>query len=119
MFYPRIVWRSGFTDIEKLVFEGLIKLGYREDEDFVVQYPLEGRRYVLDFAFVEEKLDIECDGEYWHDLCKESGEDERRDEYLKSKGWTVLRFKSKEIKEDFASVLKTIKSRVEELRFNH
>ena len=64
MFFPRIVRRSGFTDIEKLVFEGLIKLGYREDDDFVVQYPLEGRRYVLDFAFVEKKLDIECDGEY-------------------------------------------------------
>ena len=64
-----------------------------------------------------KKLDIECDGEYWH--SKKLDEDERRDEYLRSKGWTVLRFKSKEIKEDFANVIITIRSRVEELRSNN
>ena len=54
MFYPRIVWRSGFTDIERLVFEGLKELGYIEDENFVVQYPVRCREYVLDFAFVKK-----------------------------------------------------------------
>lgn len=114
MFYPRIIWRSGFTDIEHLVFEGLKGLGYKVDEDFVVQYPVEGRMFVLDFAFVKEKLDIECDGEIWHKEYK----DEKRDEFLKNKGWEILRFKGKEIKEDLPSVLETIRLKVEELRSN-
>ena len=26
-----------------------------------------GSKYILDFAFPKEKLNIECDGEYWHE----------------------------------------------------
>ncbi|MEX2703670.1 MAG: DUF559 domain-containing protein [Candidatus Freyrarchaeum guaymaensis] len=43
-------------------------------------------------------------------------EDERRDEFLKSRGWEILHFKSKEIKENLASVLKTIRSKVESVK---
>ena len=43
--------------------------------------------FVLDFAFVKEKLDVECDKKIWHEKYKEPGEDERRDEFLKSRGW--------------------------------
>ena len=117
MFYPRIIWRSGLTDIEQILLDGLKKLGYKEDEDFVVQYPVEGRKYVLDFAFLKEKIDIEADGEYWHEKCKLPGEDEERDNFLKSKGWTVLRFKGKAIKNDLSGVLKNIKSTVSRLRY--
>lgn len=116
MFYPRIIWRSGFTDIEKIIFEGLKKIGYKEDEDFVVQHPIKDRMYILDFAFVKEKLDIECDGEYWHEKCKKPDEDKKRDEFLRNKGWTILRFKNKEIKEKLPDILEIIRLKIQELR---
>jgi len=118
MLHTKIIWRTGFTDIEELMFEGLKNLGFKEDEDFIVQYSIEGKKgnkYILDFAFPKEKLDIECDGEYWHEECKNSAEDKERDEFLKSKGWYVLRFRSKEIKENLSEVLETIRSKVKEL----
>ena len=119
MFHTKIVWRTGFTDIEEIIFEGLKSLGFKEDKDFIVQYPIKGKRgtkYVLDFAFPKEKLNIECDGEYWHEKCKNPGEDEERDEFLKNMGWHVLRFRSKEIKENLPEVLKTIKLKIEKLK---
>jgi len=98
------------------MLEGLEDIGFKEDEDFVVQYPVKeaGRMYILDFAFPEEKIDIECDGRYWHKL--RSKKDKERDEFLRSKGWCVLRFNDKEIKENLEEVLETIKSKVMELR---
>jgi very-short-patch-repair endonuclease len=49
-------------------------------------------RYVLDFAFVEEMIDIECDGwGKYHD--KKQFEHERvRDAWLQARGWLVIRF---------------------------
>ena len=98
------------------MLEGLEDIGFKEDEDFVVQYPMKeaGRMYILDFAFAEEKIDIECDGRYWHKL--RSKKDKERDEFLRSKGWCVHRFNDKEIKENLEEVLETIKSKVMELR---
>lgn len=119
MFYPKIIWRTGFTDIEERVFEGLKKLGFKEDKDFIVQYPVMGKngsKYILDFAFPKEKLNIECDGEYWHEKCKNIDEDKKRDEFLRNRGWHILRFNGKEIKENLPKVLETIRSEVEKLR---
>lgn len=48
-----------------------------------------------DFAHPELKIAIEGDGERWHmDVLK----DERRDQYLRSLGWYVLRFRYDELK---------------------
>lgn len=119
MFFPRTIWRTGFTDIEELMFKGLKNLGFKEDVDFIVQYSITGKKgskYILDFAFPKEKLNIECDGEYWHEKCKNPEEDKERDEFLKSKGWYVLRFRSKEIKDNLPKVLETIRLKIKELR---
>ena len=100
------------------MFEGLKKLGFKEDEDFVVQYSVKGkkgRKYILDFAFLKEKLNIVCDGGYWHEKCKNPDEDKERDEFLKSKGWHILRFRSKEIKENLSEVIETIKLKIKEI----
>jgi very-short-patch-repair endonuclease len=58
----------------------------------------DGRTLWLDIAIVEEKINIEYDGIYWHDknnkkrTQKSKWSDTKRDEYLKSIGWTVFRF---------------------------
>jgi len=119
MLYPKPIWRTGFTDIERMVFDGLQKLGFKEDIDFVIQYPITGKKgskYILDFAFLKEKLNIECDGEYWHEKYKSPDEDKERDQFLESKGWHILRFRSKEIKENLSNVIEIIRSKIEELR---
>lgn len=47
--------------------------------------------YILDFACLALKLDIELDGSQHYEATEDDG---NRDEYLDRKGWTVLRFTS-------------------------
>lgn len=53
-------------------------------------------RFCVDFCIPDRQLVIEADGEYWHAQVKER--DARRDEELKSLGWTVIRLTESEIK---------------------
>ncbi|TFG29385.1 MAG: DUF559 domain-containing protein [Promethearchaeota archaeon] len=95
MFAPSIVQRWGYSYYEKLLYKLLTKRGYKEKIDFMHLFPIEGQDFLLDFAFVKEKLDIECDGEPWHEKCRNVEEDRIRDEYLTTHGWRILRFKFK------------------------
>lgn len=54
-------------------------------------------RYIADLAFPEKKIDVECDGTYWHNLPWKKEQDVRRDAHLKTMGWTVIRFWEDEI----------------------
>jgi very-short-patch-repair endonuclease len=58
----------------------------------VLNYPVSSVN--LDIAiFIDNiKIDVEYDGWYWH---KDEQHDRRRDEFLKSQGWKVLRIKSR------------------------
>jgi len=70
---------------------------------FLSQYNL--GNFVCDFAIPSNKIIIECDGDYWHANPKIYGPEKinkiqkrkvqidiLKDNYLKEKGWTVLRF---------------------------
>ena len=48
----------------------------------------------VDMALENEKIIIEYDGWIWHGSKKIQIRDRRRDEYLKSIGWKILRIKS-------------------------
>jgi len=78
------------TKIEKVIKEELEKRNIA----FVFQYPLNG--FFLDFAIIRDnlKIDIECDGEYFH---KNKEKDYIRDYKIKNMGWKVLRLKEKDI----------------------
>lgn len=52
-----------------------------------------GRFYCVDFTVDNQKLAIEVDGDYWHDKNK----DEKKDAFLRSLGWHVIRFKQSEL----------------------
>ena len=120
MFAPRITWRSGYSYFEKLLYNLLIKRGYKENIDFKHLFSIEGQNYVLDFAFVQEKLDIECDGEPWHEKCRNPEEDKIRDEYLKNNGWRILRFrfKPKDIRNNLLNVVRQIDLEIKKIRAN-
>lgn len=70
--------------------------------------------YQIDFALPELKIGIECDGEVWH---KEgNSHDRKRNAYLNSQGWIIIRFKGKQIEEDISSCINKIKIKINERR---
>jgi len=65
----------------------------------------------MDFACLSLKLNIEVDGSQ-HDREL----DRLRDDFLRSRGWTVLRFWSWDIYRDNEAVLATIGATIDKLR---
>ena len=61
--------------------------------------------FIADLACVERKLIIEIDGGY-HDLKYEN--DQSRQRFLESEGWTVLRFRNEDVVADVEAVLTVI-----------
>jgi len=78
------------TKIEKSIREEL----ERRNISFVFQYPLNG--FFLDFAIIKDdlKIDVECDGEYFH---RNKKKDNIRDYKIKNMGWEIIRLKEKDI----------------------
>ncbi len=76
--------------------------------EFAVDY------YSLDIAIPAIKLGIECDGPF-HANPKAHAHDKRRDEYLTAKGWTILRFDNRLIKQNVWNIVKQIEAKKCEL----
>jgi len=80
------------TNLENVFENALIK----ENINYVYDYSLRTKYgYRIDFALVELKIGIECDGECWHLL--NNLHDKRRDVFFKSIGWKIVRFKGVDI----------------------
>ena len=84
------------TNIERKVRRELEKRGYRRGIDFSCQYPLRCG-YILDFAFPNQMLAVETDGNYWHSKPNIKKRDAYENFILRKMGWTVLRFSEDEI----------------------
>ena len=78
--------RSNLTDAEKLLWKHL-RLRQLHGYKFRRQFPLGS--YVVDFICLEARLVIEVDG---GQHVERSVQDERRTEWLRQQGFTVLRF---------------------------
>lgn len=70
------------------------------------QFPL--GPYHADFAIPDIRLDIECDGDYWHAHPETRAKDEQRDLELSKYGWTTIRFRESTIKEHPQEVQKEL-----------
>ncbi|MBV9570828.1 MAG: endonuclease domain-containing protein [Alphaproteobacteria bacterium] len=81
----------------------LREIGY----NFRRQHPI--GPYISDFAIHAGKLIVEVDGET-HGTAEEIAHDQRRDAYLQSKGWRVLRIPNIAIYEDIDYALEVILS---------
>jgi len=88
-------WRENMAgENEDDVIEVIESMGYIENKDFVRQHPI-GERFVIDFAFVNEQVAIEVDGDS-HDRKSQILLDKRRDKYLHDNNWVSIRIKDKE-----------------------
>ena len=64
-------------------------------------------RYIVDFLCVEKKLIIEIDG-YSHSYLKAKLHDQKRERFLREKGFHVLRFSNSDTVDSVESVLSNI-----------
>jgi len=96
------------TSLEQIMFKMLE--GMRLPFPAYPQYPL--GPYKADFAIPVLKLDIEVDGEKWHEQPDDMAHDSLRDKTLAAYGWTVVRFGEQELKERQPEVKKTVSGMV-------
>lgn len=71
---------------------------FAERQEF---FEINKREYALDFSVycIDGKIDIETDGDYWHSHPEKRAEDSIRYNDLNSTGWHILRFTSKQVRE--------------------
>jgi len=87
-----------FSSLEKKMKSYLDEMNIKYKHN----YPQLG--YFIDFAILDKKIAIECDGEYWHSLPGAKEYDEVRQKFLESEGWNFIRFSGTEINNDFEFV---------------
>lgn len=86
------------------------------DVEYIGQYNFDNR-FSCDFAIVDLKIIIECDGEYWHSLPNVIIKDKYKDEYIRRAGWRMLRLPERIIKnkaECIRQIRKVIEVPIEE-----
>lgn len=90
------------SPIEHRLYNALQTNGY-----YPVTQVKEGR-YRIDIALTTHKIAIECDGKAFHSSLKDKARDRRKDAYLSSKGWKVLRFSGSRIHRDIPGIMERI-----------
>jgi len=108
------------TEIERLMAKELIK----RKVPFIKQFNVENK-FVCDLAIPPLKIIIECDGDYWHanpkiydrqnltaTQKKNIQRDKFKDNFLKKKGWTILRFFESEIKSNTSKCMNMIENTI-------
>ena len=93
------------TAIEKYLANAIININLPIAKE---QYKIGTK--IVDFAYLNQKLAVECDGYKWHKQDKEQIEkDIERDKYLAKKGWRVLHFSGVQIRRNIEGCIKEIK----------
>lgn len=88
------------SPLERMLAEELDRRGIAYERE----YPISRMR--VDFAFPAAKLVVECDGWRYHHDAKPR--DMRRDNFLRSRGWRVMRFSGETIRKDVAGCAQQI-----------
>jgi very-short-patch-repair endonuclease len=96
--------RAKQTEAEGLLW-AVLRRKQLSDMKFRRQHPI--GPYLADFACVAQRLVVELDGEY-HDATQKS--DLRRQQFIESQGWKVVRFSNEEVLRDVEPVLIAIAS---------
>lgn len=110
-------WKNTMAgDNEKPVISILESIGFILGKDFHRQYPI-GEKFVMDFAFINEQVSLEVDGEN-HNTKRQKRLDTKRDKYLRDNNWISIRIKDSDITGTYKKLFykNLIKDVVEERR---
>ncbi|HEV2239176.1 MAG TPA: DUF559 domain-containing protein [Ktedonobacterales bacterium] len=97
------------SPLEDRVWGALKAEGLSAEREYFVPGDRNGM-YALDFALFgqERNLDIECDGDRYHANPSRARGDNRRNNFLTSRGWSVLRFDTTNIRDELPAVMAQI-----------
>ncbi|MGM7724390.1 endonuclease domain-containing protein [Metabacillus sp. Hm71] len=70
--------------------------------------------YRIDLALPTYKIAIECDGKAYHSSSEQKKHDNRKNNYLRRNGWSVLRFTGSDINGNITKVIRRIERKVNE-----
>lgn len=84
------------------------EFGFEKDKDYITELPF--HRFSLDFAFPNEKVCIEIDGEQHERFQEQKNRDIEKDKLLKEEGWKELRKPWKEIFNSPKTFIEEVKS---------
>ena len=101
---PYLVYHSSKESYPEKVFREALQRN--NIVGWTYNYPI--LRYALDFAFIEEKIDVEIDGST-HNDPDVSVKDSIRNEKLTQLGWKVIRFTAKDVKSDVQRLIDILK----------
>lgn len=87
--------------------EKLFRLALEKNNITGWEYNYPVKRYSLDFAFIDNLIDVEIDGET-HNLEEVATKDKIRTDELSNLGWKTLRFTSNEIKNNIDECIKIL-----------
>lgn len=87
------------SPIEEFLFQELRKRTDYRDLPYEVYTQVSCGSYRIDLALYTKRgrIAIECDGKEFHSSFTQVKHDEKKDKYLKQKGWHVFRFSGSEI----------------------
>lgn len=76
------------------------------NQDYTPQYPV--GKYCLDFAWITKKKCVEIDGETHYRFQAEIDKDIKRDAWLKEQGWSIIRFRWKDVLKNKTQAIKDL-----------
>jgi very-short-patch-repair endonuclease len=101
------------SPLEDRVWDALKAGGLPAEREYFVPGDRNGM-YALDFAIFgqQRNLDVECDGDQYHATPSRARADNRRNNFLTSRGWSVLRFDTTHIREELPEVMTRIRAAI-------
>lgn len=104
------VLRDRATEHE-LIFKKAI-----EERGYFPKFQHAEYKAVIDFAFIDEKVGIEIDGEVHFDVDNVKEKDIIRDKGLKERGWTIIRISNARVETDIDNVINEVIDVLEEVK---
>lgn len=97
------------SDFETLVLPELLDSGLPRP-GCNIPLDIDGERLVVDFLWEKQRVVVETDGRETHETSPAFQSDRRRDQFLASAGYRVLRVTWEQIQVERAAVLRRIKN---------
>lgn len=97
--------------IEYKMADAFARIDLHPEAQYIVGF------YSLDFAFTDQKLVVECDGDYWHSLPKQQARDKAKEAYLRNKGWVIFRLTETDINLSPDECASRVQAKLQDLTF--